>query len=72
MYSLHIPQHGYRVWFRKNQEGSLWNVLPYSPRDNYQQAEDLVEYYEGEWGSMYQYTIHACGQRPSGMCVPYI
>ena len=72
MNSLHIPQHGYRVWFRKNEEGQSWAALSYSPRESYSEAESLVDFLEGEWGPLYEYSIHSCGSRPVGMCVPYV
>ena len=65
-------QPGYRVWYRKSEPDALWNTLPYTPRESYQEALDLCDYYEGEWGALYEYTVVACGQRPTGMCVPYI
>ena len=72
MYSVNIPAHGYRVWARKCEPDALWAPLPSSPRDSYEEASALQDYYEGEWGNLYEYSIVACGQRPTGMCVPYI
>ena len=73
MFAFNIPQHGYRLWCRKNAPDALWTAMPYAPRDSYEEAEALQEHYEGEWGTLYEYSIHPCGQRPtSGMCVPYV
>ena len=65
-------QHGFRVWFRKNEQDALWEAMSYAPRSNYNEAQHLVEYYEGEWGKLYEYQVVPCGQRPAGMCVPYV
>ena len=72
MFAFNIPTHGYRVWCRKNEAEALWSPLPYAPRESYEEAEALQDYYEGEWGTLYEYSIVACGSRPVGMCVPYI
>ena len=62
---------GYRVWSRKNEEGSLWAAMPYAPRDTEADAWRLVENYEERFGNLYTYTVLRCGIRPAGLCVPY-
>jgi len=61
----------YLVWARKlNDPTALWFDLPYAPRSK-SDCESLVEYYEAEWGSLYEYEIHQ--QRfsyPRGMRQP--
>ena len=65
----------YRVWARKCTPDSLWFDLPYSPR-NREGAQALIEFYEDEWGSLYDYVSVPCGQTPHtvgrGMCQPYV
>ncbi len=71
MFNTYQP--GWRVWYRRtNDDQSLWNTLSYSPRDTEADALSLVEHYEDEWGNHYQYAVMPCGQRPRGMCVPYV
>lgn len=49
----------YLVWARKrNDSTALWADLPHAPR-NRRDAESLIDYYEGEWGQLYEYEIHA-------------
>ncbi len=33
-----------------------WNDLPHSPR-TYSECEDLISYYEENWGTLYSYQI---------------
>ena len=44
---------------------NCWFDLPYAPR-SYSEMEDLIEYYEGEWGSLYEYRIVSSNP----MCYP--
>lgn len=37
---------------------NCWFDLPYSAR-SYSQMENLIEYYQGEWGNLYEYRIVA-------------
>ena len=46
-----------RVWARKL-DNPYWIKLPYAPR-SYSECQDLVDYYEGEWGQLYDYVITA-------------
>ena len=46
-----------RVYARRH-DSHYWTKLPYAPR-GYHECEQLVEYYESEWGSLYSYTITA-------------
>ena len=58
-----------KVWARKTNPGpeDYWFDLPYAPR-GYSECEDLVQYYEDNWGNMYQYLItgshRLCGPKP--------
>ena len=49
----------YRVWFRRlSTDGTktYWGKMPHADR-GLSAAEALVEYYEQEWGSLYEYKI---------------
>lgn len=61
----------YLVWARKrNDADALWFDLPYAPRSR-AGCEALVDYYEGEWGQLYEYEIHQQGfSYPQGMRQP--
>ena len=60
------------VWARKrNTPDALWFDLPYAPRDR-NSAEDLIDYYIQEWGTIYEYEIHRVGFTPRGTSVPCI
>ena len=65
----------YRVWARRNTPDAVWTDLPHSPRDRWG-AESLIDYYEGEWGSLYDYVAVPCGMTPHtigrGMCEAYV
>ena len=45
-----------RVWARRLADGEYWTKLPQAPR-GYSDCESLVEYYESEWGRLYEYQI---------------
>lgn len=63
-----------RLWARKRKPdpdniwSTCWIDLPYAPR-SYEKCEDLLEYYEGEWGSLYEYVIRSaswgCAPKPT-------
>ena len=70
---LNTYQPGWRVWYRRtNDDQPLWNAMSYAPRPTEADALNLVEFYEDEWGNLYEYAVMPCGQRPSGLCVPYV
>lgn len=51
----------YIIWFRRTDDpNALWGDMSYAPRSR-SEAEDLMRYYEEEWGSMYEYEIHVGG-----------
>ena len=55
-----------RVWARRTSgEDQYWHVLPYAPR-GYSECQQLVDYYEEQWGSHYVYEITA----NSDLCRP--
>ena len=55
----------YIIWCRrKNDPTALWADLPYTRR-SLEDAEDLLRYYEEEWGSLYDYEIHRGGLTPT-------
>ena len=35
-------------------------------------AQHLADNYAEQWGNLYEYEVVPCGQRPNGMCVPYV
>ena len=60
----------YLVWCRKrNQSDALWTDLPYGPRYR-DDAESLIDYYQSEWGNIYEYEICRVGTYPSGLREP--
>ena len=70
---FHSYQPGYRVWYRRPADTEpLWRPMSYSPRESESQALALVDIYEEEWGHHYEYAVMPCGQRPRGLCAPYI
>ena len=50
----------YILWARKREPGAQWFDMPYHQR-SLDDAIDLVHYYEGEWGNLYEYEIHRGG-----------
>ena len=55
----------YIVWCRKtNDPEALWADLPHAPR-SLSEAEDLLRYYEEEWGNLYEYEVHRGGICPT-------
>ena len=73
MYNFLDLQPGFRIWYRRtNTDQALWNTLSYAPRSTEQDALNLVEHYQEEWGNHYEYAVMPCGQQPRGMCVPYV
>lgn len=46
-----------RVYARKHND-PYWIKMPYAPR-GYHECEDLVAFYEEEWGNLYDYVITA-------------
>lgn len=65
----------YRLWCRRtNEPDAQWAEMPYHRR-SLQSAQELVEYYESEWGNHYIYEIHRDGCYPRGTrpaCFPGI
>lgn len=60
----------YLIWCRRTDKpGALWSDMSYTARD-LQGALQLLEHYEQEWGSMYQYEIHRDGFYPRGTRAP--
>ena len=60
----------YRIWYRRNGDpDALWNDMSYG-RVSLEHAQELVEYYEEEWGNHYQYEIKRVGFYPAGTRVP--
>lgn len=56
----------YVIWCRRtNDPDALWSDMPYAPRSK-QECEELVDYYEENWGSLYIYEIVVKGCYPSG------
>ena len=63
-----------RLWARRRQPdpdnpwSHCWIDMPYAPR-SYEQCEDLIEHYEEEWGSFYEYqicsTAWGCAPKPT-------
>ena len=53
-----------RIWARRTNQ-PYWVALTYSPR-GYHECEALVNHYEEEWGSHYDYVITA----DSNLCRP--
>jgi hypothetical protein len=55
-----------RLWARKrtpdpdNMWSKCWIDMPYAPR-SFEACESLQEYYEGEWGNIYEYKITSTG-----------
>lgn len=52
------------VWYRKNDQ-RYWSPLPNAPR-GFTECEALVDYYESNWGDLYEYKITA----NSRLCQP--
>ena len=46
-----------RVYARKRTE-PYWHKLPHAPRC-YTDCEQLVDYYQAEWGQLYEYRVTA-------------
>ena len=65
----------YRVWSRRNTPDAVWADMPYAPRARWD-AESLIDYYEREWGNLYEYVAVPCGMTPHtlgrGMCEAYV
>ena len=60
----------YLVWARKrNDADALWFDLSYGPRYR-DDAESLIDYYQSEWGNLYEYRLVPRGMYPSGMREP--
>ena len=60
----------YMIWCKKTAEpDALWAAMPYAKRSK-QECEDLVEYYEEAFGSLYIYEVVLCSFTPNGMCEP--
>lgn len=59
----------YLVWARKREAGAEWFDLPYSPRYR-NEAESLIDYYTEQWGSLYEYEVHAKGFYPKATRQP--
>jgi len=56
----------YRIWCRAtNDPTARWTDMSYHRR-SLQAAQELVEYYEGEWGNHYQFEVHRDGIYPRG------
>lgn len=53
-----------RVWCRRTNQ-PYWQMMPYKAR-GYSDCVSLVEYYESEWGNLYDYVITA----DSPLCRP--
>jgi len=53
-----------RIWFRRSDQ-PYWVAMSYAAR-GYTDCEQLVEYYEEEWGQLYDYVITA----DSDLCRP--
>ena len=71
MYNFNDLRPGYRVWYRKDEPNSQWNILPHTPRDTETSGWELVDHYEAMFGNLYEFTVLHCGQQPQGLCVPY-
>ena len=60
----------YIIWCRRtNDDSALWAAMPYAKRSK-QECETLVEYYEEEWGSLYDYEVVLAGFAPKGAREP--
>ena len=60
----------YMIWCRRsNDPDSLWAAMPYAKRSK-SECEHLVDYYEREWGSHYEYEIVLTGFYPQGLHEP--
>ena len=47
----------YRVAYKlRKANDTPWGILPHAPR-NLDRSEQLIEYYESEWGHMYSYRL---------------
>lgn len=70
-YIFHTLINTFEVWYRKRSDpDALWAPLPYAGR-NRAHAQDLIEYYESEWGNLYDYEIVKLGNHPmNGAYVP--
>jgi len=60
----------YRIWCRPTGvPDALWADMPFTRRSR-QAAEELMEYYEREWGNHYIYEVHRDGFYPPGSRQP--
>ena len=60
----------YTIWCRRtNDDNALWAAMPYAKRSK-QECQALVEYYEEEWGSLYDYEVVLAGFAPKGAREP--
>ena len=61
----------YNIWCRRTDcPDALWAKMSYHPRRSFAEAAALVEYYEEQWGSLYEYQIIHSHAYPDGMREP--
>ena len=59
----------YFVWYkRRNDKSAHWERMPYAGR-SFIDAESLLEYYERDWGNVYQYQVLPSTLVPKGLVI---
>ena len=67
---IHSFMTKYIIWCRRtNVPNPMWADMPFGAR-YLDDAESLIEYYESEWGNLYEYTAVPVGSYPPGMREP--
>jgi hypothetical protein len=52
----------YIIWSRRTDvPDALWADMPYT-RHSRSEAEQLMEHYEEQWGSLYEFEVHTGGR----------